>query len=74
MSPIPPRVRLDRMTTAERFIYAAVQELARVGADVRLGLAIVARSVEDVEKALNGFIGSNNQGGAGGGGTLRRAA
>jgi len=39
----------------------------------RGGLAIVARSVEDVEKALNEFR-TGNQGSIGGSGELRRAA
>lgn len=38
---IPRRIRLDRMSTAERLIYDAVQEVERVGADVRLTEAVI---------------------------------
>jgi hypothetical protein len=40
----------------------------------REGLAIVVRSVEDFEKALNDFIGRPNRTGSAGGDGLRRAA
>jgi hypothetical protein len=38
---IPRRIRLDRMTTAEKIIFDAVQEVERVGADVRLTDAVI---------------------------------
>ena len=38
------------------------------------GLAFVARSIEDVEEALNGYFGSNNKGSAGRAGSFRHAA
>ena len=40
----------------------------------RGGLAFVARSIEDVEKALHDYIGRNGKGGAGRAGELRRTA
>ena len=55
---IPRRIRLDRMTTADRFIYDAVQKVERVGADVRLSEAVILlqqardKVADDVDEKL----------------------